>query len=690
MQKFNINEIEFQEDEVAPLEQLLTGEVIKGIDPNSQIEPNAEVEDGEQLQFPDGTVQRAVGEDHEKGGVKVVLPDGTLVLSNHLKLNTDQAKRLKKQFEIDVTTKDTYAQALDKYVKKIGLSKLYEDQEQTIKTLKEVLEKDSDPNTLRVNKAYLTGKIKDIEDQKKDKEVLKKAFFDKVFDMQETTKPKGQEQEGFALGGVSRQNFKKVCEKYGLTENQALEFLGLKQYADGGETGDDPSSGRFRLQSTPTSFSDPTTYERVEQSKTSAGFGKITKENLPQVLMSLYKNFPDIVSSSDVFNISFDENGNIQYNENINFSEASQEVKRFQEKAKVRMEETADVVIKNPDIFGEDVVKQAEEFKKNETFDASKARAVDALLGNFTSGRFNLGLDVVTPEELKALSEKNIFTVNQLKKAVDDGTVTDLSETSIQRLNEIAGLQKGTNADFSLFNVEPVSTPVQAPEEIPTQAPTTPVNPLLGIQDNVVVSQSRNYPRLFYTPDQTGLPPSPMEAVTMTENTFGRIDPVRVGIDQNLQQIANDRQFVAKQLENLPSGQRASALATLLATSQQNINQAATETNRINAQNQSQAELFNIGQADRENIARSQNVLNYEQRALLTKSKTEEQLRNWIDRNQTVALNNFQNQQRLNLMNSLFPDYQLDFMGASVSYNPSSQWQVQDRSDYLRLFGQSA
>ena len=220
MQEFDINKIKMvdrkKENPEVPIEKLLTGEYIQGLKENSGIVPNAELEGDEYLQFPEGDIQKVVGNSHEKGGADMAIPDGTKIISKTLTLKADQAKRLKKIFDIDVTTKTSYAQAVDKYSAKIGLKKLNEEQEDLFNKMKSMLDKKIPEETLRVNKEYLSKKIFDIEQKKKEKETMRAEFFDRVFDMQETAKPKGDSNPNYKNGGVSMEGFKKVAAKYGL------------------------------------------------------------------------------------------------------------------------------------------------------------------------------------------------------------------------------------------------------------------------------------------------------------------------------------------------------------------------------------------------------------------------------------------------------------------------------------------
>lgn len=687
---FEIDKMEFMEDEenLPTSEELLTGEVIKGIDPKSDVPINAELEDGEYLQFPDGTTQKVVGKDHEEGGVKMNIPDGTKVVSNSLTLTQRHVKALNKEFDLKLSVKDTYAVALDKYTRKIGLQRLNDEQEELFTQLKEVLDEKSSPGTTRVNKDFLNDKILSVEKKKADKENVRKEFFNKVFDIQESVKPKKlATEEGFKYGGISEQNFKMLCAKHGLTEEQGRAVIAGQKpvFAEGGEKGvTDGGGGTFRVRAESNAYS---TQERVKQSATNKGYGQVTQENIESTLKELYRNFPDIVSQSDIFDIKVDDKGNFSYNTNINFSTQSKEVEKFQMQAKKRMEATADVVLKNPDKFDPVSVESAKKFKDNEIFTdgADLVTGLDQKYGNFTSGRFNLGLDVVTPAELQELSKKGITTVEQLNSAVNSKQV-DISPESVERLQNIYELQKGTGGDFILDAIQTVETPAPAVEEVIPDA-RTPIDATAGIVDDVVTPSVRG-PRQFYMPDQSTLPPTPLQTGLKVTNRFGRIDPIKLGVEPQLQELSNQRQFIAEQLDGLPSSARASALASLLAGSQKAANQAILDVNRVNAQNQSSAELFNIGQSDREDIAEGNNALSFEARAMTAAGKTDEDIRNYFEYNKKVALNNWSNQQRLNLMSSLFPDYSLNYTGTAVDFDPESEFQLQNNADYLSLFNQ--
>ena len=126
-----------------------------------------------------------------------------------------------------------------------------------------------------------------------------------------------------------------------------------------------------------------------------------------------------------------------------------------------------------------------------------------------------------------------------------------------------------------------------------------------------------NRNRLFAMPNQSYLPPMSLQAESMYETELGRLDPVRLGIEDTIRRNQDNTQFLASQLKSLPPTVSAGLMASVIAQSQQSENQAINQVHQINAQNISQAEQFNIRQADLEEAANNASKLNYEQRALL-------------------------------------------------------------------------
>jgi hypothetical protein len=703
MKRFRIDEIKLVDENTPKDTELLTGDIIKGLSPNSGVEPNVETEGEEYIQFPDGVTQKAVGNSHEKGGVKMSIPDGTKVISKFLLLTPAQVKALNKQHDLKLTTEDSYAKAMDKYTAKVGLKKLNQEQEEVFEVLKkEMNNKDVDKQTHLVNLEYLSKKISNLETLKKPLEDLRATFFTTVYDMQEGAKangkarePKGTKAEDDDLmrkGGMSRKNFEKVCQQFGITPEQGNQMLRsgglvIPKMVNGGDPTEPPvnSLGADDVPFTYTYGANAYKPQpRVKQSaKGQAGYGAVTETQ--DALQQLYTNFPDLVQTTFGNYIEVDKTGAIKFKGGVNLGRQQKIVLDLQTKMNDRMNESAKVILEDPSASAEDKAK-AQKWLETETFTGEeqegwtteqKVRAYDQKLGQFTAGRQAIAVNLVTEDDLKKLRAQGITTVKQISPDV----LATLSPKSRKRY-EAFKPKLTENADFFINPVAPEvpETPPATPKEEEEPAPKD-----TEIEDIVRVPPMPRGPQLFFSPDQSTLMPTGLEAQLKGNIRLERIDPVRIGIEQNLQEIANQRAFATQQIEGLPEAQKAGVLANLMASANKAANQAATAANVTNAQNIAQAELFNIQQSGNEQLYGLNNALSFEQRQLTAKAKTEEELRNFYDYNRKVNNTNFLNQQKLNLMGTLFPDYSLNFMGNAVDYAPTSEWQIDPNRAKLAL-----
>ena len=701
---FNIEEIELEDDNRADSSELLTGEIIQGLPAGSPIEPNAELEKNEYIQFPDGVTQKVVGESHEKGGVKMSIPDGTKIVSDHLTLTSAQAKQLKKDFELNVEAGMTYAKAIDKFTKSIGLEKLNQEQEELFDSLEKDMRETQDKATAMVNREYLAKKIKAIEDKKSGLEKQRAEFFNLVFDMQESTKaPEDRADDSFKKGGTSMLDFKAVCEKYGISDAQGMQILQLggyvtPMYEEAGVHGDDPGKGGIFV-------------NQDQMLPTGANLSDVQKTNL----MEYYKKYnPELAKSLNDGTIGWDK---VILNRSL-VNEVTQP--GFLEKVKVNSQPTDrnTQYLKNAKTFGDLSQERVQGFVLKDYFENNPEI-------NPTGKKF----EEITPEEIYKLQEdySNALSkakgINYLSGVKEQETADKMfgnrTSSYLRGMVKIPGKKEGVidvdrlyalkpeeldkqleeygithkdleqykNAAYKYVQISP--DPEVVEKDIPAKEKDkvkTKIAEGTDITDKVIPpNPAPNVPRLFYTPDQSSIPPSPMEAQLMGDIRLERIDPVRIGIETQIQEGANQRNFVANQVANLPESQRAAVLANLLANTQGMINKAATTANVTNAQNQAQAELFNIQQSGQEAVYGLNNRLNYEARQLTGKAKSEEALMNWYERNQAVNINNFQNQQKLNLMDGLYPDASLDFYGASINYDPQNPFMLQDRSKQIEF-----
>jgi len=211
----------------------LTGEYLYGLPKSMEDNSNIEFEKGEYTDLPDGgSPMEVLGEKHSKGGTKADVPDDTRVVSDKLKFTKEQAKRIRDNYGISVTEDSTYASALDKYKKKIGLSSAYEDQEKLFKKL----EKNGDvkdKSTSILNEGVIS---KHIEESQKEIDVMEgmfSTFFDVVYKDQEDNKYEQDKQTYFENGGRVKKKFLESLKAYGIPEEEGVRrFVYKAKVAD--------------------------------------------------------------------------------------------------------------------------------------------------------------------------------------------------------------------------------------------------------------------------------------------------------------------------------------------------------------------------------------------------------------------------------------------------------------------------
>lgn len=173
--------------EQMPLPKEMTGEYLQQQPMEANIQPNAEVEHKEYVQHPDGQVQQVEGRKHESGGERVALEPGTNIISDNLKLGARNAKVLNNEYNLNLKAGDTYATAINKYTKKIGIKDLNDQQEEYFNKLKKDA-KTRNEDASELNNQFLSEKINGIEQKKALLENLRSSFTDHVYSLQQESK----------------------------------------------------------------------------------------------------------------------------------------------------------------------------------------------------------------------------------------------------------------------------------------------------------------------------------------------------------------------------------------------------------------------------------------------------------------------------------------------------------------------
>lgn len=173
-----------------PIERLLTDATtgVSQIDYEKGKHPevNSEVEVGEFILYPDGSIAEVDGKSHSNGGEKINLPEGAKIISDNVLVSKEDSKKYKKM-GFDVTINQTYADAYRKIRKKAGITKLNEEQQDRYKQL-EKNDKIQDDTTKKVNEEHLSEKIYNIERKKEKLSPIENYFADLTYNWQEDTK----------------------------------------------------------------------------------------------------------------------------------------------------------------------------------------------------------------------------------------------------------------------------------------------------------------------------------------------------------------------------------------------------------------------------------------------------------------------------------------------------------------------
>lgn len=632
------------------LHKALTGEYQFALGGNKPIaQPNAEIEGGEYVLDSQG-VRKAEGKSHENGGMPVKLEEGTKIISNHLKVGVQLAKELSEMLGISIKATDTYSKVLDKYTAKSGLKEKNDELEKYIALMEQEKKNPKNKDTSNLNIAYISKKINELTNEKKPLEQERLQVFNMIFQAQEQEK-EDSEKESYKMemGG----EITNIARKYGISEERAMELLDLPQYQPGG------TKGKKKKKKTITGEKQTALGENIfstrKREKQSAGkevYGDV--ESAQASLQQLYRNFPDLVNSDTTLknNIEIDSRGNVKFKDNIKLNQQQKAIGDLQSKMNTRMTASAQNIINNPSVYGDAAVKQAQDYLTNQTFnDKEIARGFDSKLGQFTSGRYSMGMNLVTPEDKKFLNDNGIFTLRQLKESP---LRSKLSPDSIRNITDVEKQIGTTDADYAINQFD------LKEEDVPGDKES--FKPLdLGRETQF---------GLLSLPRRTKFYPT-LQPSLKVATRYNRIEPVKISPDQQLAEADRTNQAVMGQLsENLSGSQAASAGIGIAANDIMNRNKVISDTNRYNAAAQGQADNYNAQIGDREQDMENQNALSYEQRTLRGLSNYENDLNNMWNQDYEDRVDRWKTTEMINAQNAYNPQVQYTGYGYATNYKP--------------------
>ena len=216
-------------------EMLLTEGYTSGITKGSPQVPNAELEKNEFTIDPEtGQTMQVLGKKHSEGGEEMALKNGTKVVSDFIKIGSELARTLKKDYGLSVTPKTTFAKATEKYRNSIGLTKKLNEQTSIIGKIKEQEEVENQ-NVRDLNLGHLTEKYHNLEQEKAPLDEKMTMFTEMMFDLQEQNK--AEEDRKNADAKLKKGGILKTFQEGGqLDENQTTMLINA--FCD--VTGEDP------------------------------------------------------------------------------------------------------------------------------------------------------------------------------------------------------------------------------------------------------------------------------------------------------------------------------------------------------------------------------------------------------------------------------------------------------------------
>lgn len=636
----------------------LTGEYQFALDSKKpMVEPNAEIEGGEYI-FDSQGIRKAQGKTHEKGGMPVALEDGTRILSDHLKIGADVARKVNKELGLPAKATDTYAKILDRFNSKTGLDKINAELEKLMGMMKDQKLKIKDKKTSDLNSDYLSKQLYKQAQSKKPIEKDREMMFNIMFQIQEGSKEKDSATDyKMENGGI----VEATAKKYGITNERASELLGLPKYQTAGKF-KKTITGEKKTALGENKFS---TRKRERQKTGAEAYGDV--ESAQEALQQLYRNFPDLVYSDDTLkeNVDIDNRGNLKFKNNVKLNTQQKVIGSLQSKMNDRMAASAQNIISNASVYGEDAVKQAQDYLTNQTFNEKEvARGFDSKLGQFTSGRYSMGMNLVTPEDKKFLSDNGIFTLRQLKTSP---LREKLSPDSLKNITDVEKQVGETNADYAInqFNVkqEPIK---ETPKDPPGLDLSRTVN-----YDFLSLPQ-----RIYQTPT--------LNPALKVATRLNRIEPNYISPTQKI--METDRAVVAAQqnLSGMSDAQRAAANIGLTANQGAAAGSAITEANRFNNQAQNTADIYNAKIGDAEQMAENQNALSYEARTYKGLANYENDWQNLRNTRFNDQYTNWDAVASANAQNALNKQVQLQGDGTyRTNYKPETQKDYKPQVDPL-------
>lgn len=667
---------------------------------------NAEIEKNEYVIEPDGSVKKAIGEVHEKGGIKQFLQDGTRIVSDNLKIGKEVAEIIANRTGIKTKPNDTFAKVIDKYSDSIGLTNLNKEAEDAHKALKEN-QNIKDEQTRNINQEFLKEKLQEVETKRQTLLKNRLNFTDLVYKAQEINK-----MPSYRHGGVHIDpNMAAIFKKNNISMEEGLKIL--QGFQEGGEM----EQGYNQMGSTDAvvmvnpetgDVAEVTTQEEFEQL---SAMGYLTEEEYSMMLQQQeQQGMQQQPPQEEQFKkggekvYSTYEDGGIKEVEKLLASwetEPTYEYK-FDELTLPKMK---DRLMQAMDSWGIDYNKE-EIAKANKqqlnTYARKMQESVDSDIVKDFGTRIAptkaglIELSKLTDEQLKsivkdenliskikgaksgsfkALSEKERNTLtNNLKENKDklpdsyaksnfiDGewffrypSVKEVKFGSREEYEGYIEQNKNKAVKDGVFSTDKDGLYIK-PMYTESNNSTTDNNESLT-ENNVKpldITQLQKPRSRITAPSPFNLPPPALQPHATVTYRPEYIDPMAISHEPMQQALLNQQANLMDRAGDLPIGMAGAFAATVGANTSEQINKAVIETEKYNASNRQQTETINAQKSDMTEMQRIQEIPRYERLALTALAKTQNDVYNYFNTQTRNAQKKHQYLNNAQLIDSLF------------------------------------
>ena len=643
-------------------EQYMTGEYTTG----SENRPyNAEVEAGEYIN-KDGLTQKVVGNKHSRGGEKMNLEEGTIVISDKGRIGNANARALSIQTGMKLKAGDTFAQVLDIYTKRIGLDKLNKEQEDLFKQLKKVQGKGSQ-TTQDLNNDFLNMKIQETEEKKQQLLQMREQMVQVLFEMQENAKQPDIKQdgdvpkyaEGTVVGGEPNQVIPNAYDPYqanilvqgrsvlggsgnGIHNPGSADYM--KQFIEGIRSWEALNGDYAALRARGE--------EAFGKSKSDLDRFNVANRWLQRDRQNLNRKYIGEAA------LAYSGMGHAPVQKALQYVYDTNSPEQNKKYLKALQESGIKVV--NGKIVPGGFYKTNAYYNKDNSLkkyfdemgvsDPDRYRKVGVT--NVTDGVWDRRYETLHQLEFDTEEERdNYFKQKEFVKfKTNDGG--DIWVDPYHRNNFIVSKIKGKPQPEP--EPEPEPTPEPEPEKKPLQLPKK-----IGNRGPVML------------PDQSVLPPEALRDAPKHDIRLNYLDRVQASPEELMKQNYRAMNEARAKLEGLPDNMAAANLAQLIGNTAAANVQATQQTNAQNAQSDLAVRTHNLNTLAQQQQLDYRLDDQYDERMNKAIDTTRKDLEGYFDFNRKVHVGDFNTRSQLNLLNNLYSKYGINSDG-SIGFQPIS------------------